>query len=137
MFNPKINFGGKKMKLEEFLIGTREEMSNNIDKLETVEQEKKYLFKWAGYAIAETTAGCIAMYLGNEGGMGAWNIISVPIMADFFFRFGWTYGAIIKNMPKINEENRGKPFAEILKERLKGVLRPGFVGLAREYLNKK
>lgn len=134
------------MKLEEYLIGTREEMSNSIDKLEDLDQIKKYSLKWMGYTAGEAFASYAALLLAEKSGMGALNIIPIFLLSDAGFRAIWAYASLVKEItqkPKTNTERKNDPekstaqSIEPLKGFFKNVLKPGLVGVLREYISKK
>lgn len=133
------------MKLEEYLIGTRKEMSDNIDKLEDLDQIEKYSLKWVGYTAGEAFASYAALLLAEKSGIGALNVIPIFLLSDACFRTVWAYISFAKEVydPRINAKRESAPekskaqSIEPLKGFFKNVLKPGLVGVIREYISKK
>lgn len=125
------------MKLEEFLMGTKEEINNSIDQqITTAAEGEKYLLKWGGYALAETLIGGIGCMVASTYGSLPLLGLSLLVFADAGFRTMYSFGSQAKNQARIRAEMQDKPPVERLKAGLKGTLQPGIVGVARKYLNK-
>lgn len=128
------------MKLEEFLIGTKEDMHKSVDQIGTVEEANKHVLKWATYSGLEIFIGYAGIVAGQVFDMPEFSISGMALYADGIVRTFWSMGSVLKDMhfqtrniprPK-NEES----LIEHKRTKLKTILKPGIVGLTKSCFNK-
>lgn len=125
------------MKLEEFLVGTKEDIKQGVDQITTEKEWIKYYLKWSAYAFAEFMIGVAGLTFAKGIESNALYFASLPFFIDGGYRVLGTTLYTIKNVNKIHRENADKPRLENFKAKLKDCLQPGLVGLVKGYFTNK